>query len=642
MRPRFVTIFAIAVAVALLTAATFATGTTDVQTDTMTYYLESVIVYGVGIHNPEVVTEITADQIRERNAATVADALRGERGITATSGPKSECDTKIRGFPASDILVLVDGRPINPGYYGKVDLAMLPVGNIAKIEIIKGPVSAAYGANGMGGVINIITRNGSETPQTSVSSEFGGSGYRMINLNHSRQVGKVDFWLSAYENRSRGFRLSDDFKPTALEDGGTRNSSSFRKAGFDGKFGLRPTPQSRVAMSFGYHWAEKDVSPTIYPWDGPSYRGFPDWKRFSLAVNGYTLVRSRLELKGALFADAYADRFVSYLNSTRSYDQIEYDSKLENWTSGGTIDARLRLSENHRLHTGITLKTDIMNKKPDVDQPWFSRRVLTGSLYIEDSFQPASLSEITLGLGYHYFRLRGSNNPTSLLCPVVSLSRQLPLMLRAHAGFSRAARFPNIHQLYGETSGNESLLPEQADKYEIGLKRWFSLRDAKDYVALEVVFFHNKLKNLIYRESRSYQFRNIGKAELQGWELVADWTFRDVFHGDVSYSQVRETDPEKKLMEEIPENVWRWSLSFRSGFGTEINYRYSHLDRRTTYLAGFMLPAHDVHDVNISQEVTRFMTLRIQITNLSDEYYEEELGYPAPGRQITIGLHLRM
>jgi vitamin B12 transporter len=641
MRPKILFGLALGALSSLHSGYAFAQPAGDMQRDTLIYILESVIVYGERAQNTLVASELTADQIQARNATTLADIFRKETGIIVTSGPKSESETKIRGLPASGTLVLVDGRPLNSGYYGKVDLSMLPVDNIAKVEVIKGPASAAYGANGTGGVINIVTKNGLETPETIAEGEFGESQFRKVCVNHSRQIGKTSFWLSGYENYSNGFRLSDNFEPTLLEDGGRREGSSYHKVGFDGKIGVRPSTRSLLSLSLGYHWARKDVAPTIYPWDGPSYREFPDWRRYSAALGGYWQVRPHLELKGVIFADAYADRFISYLNTARRYDQIEYDSKLENWTTGGSADGRFCLNQDHNLHASVSLRRDLMNKKPDIDEPWFARRTYTGTLFFEDTFRPLKQTEMTVGLGYHYFTSQEPGSPTSAWSPMICLSQRLPLGLSSHASYARAVRFPTINQLYGETSGNESLAPELADKYEVGLKRWFLLNGGQNYTSLELVYFRNDLKDLIYRESQSYQFRNIGAAQLHGWEMKVNWTLLRVFDGELSYAQVREADPEGILMEEVPEQTLRISLSLKTGFGTEFDYRYGYFNERTTYRTDFILPAYDIHDISISQRLSSSIKLRLQVSNFTGADYQEELGYPAPGRQFAVGLIFR-
>ena len=217
--------------------------TLEIQEDStfLLYRLEEVVVYGNRyVRSPSLITEIPAIEIRARNGGTVADILRRDPGLTVTSGPKSETETRIRGFKASDVLVLVDGRPINPGYYGKADLSMLPKDHIARIKIIKGPGSVAFGSNAMGGVINIITKNGFHAPRFRVDTEFGTHGFRRLSVNYSRRFGKFHTWISGYEHHANGFQLSRDFKPTPLEDGGLRSNSDYHKAGMTGKLGYRP------------------------------------------------------------------------------------------------------------------------------------------------------------------------------------------------------------------------------------------------------------------------------------------------------------------------------------------------------------------------------------------------------------------
>ncbi|MBM3325132.1 MAG: hypothetical protein FJY66_05640, partial [Calditrichaeota bacterium] len=183
-------------------------GSTTANDSSAIYVLEEVVVYGVStMSSTSMTTEITAEEIRQRNAVTVADILRSDPGLEVTTGPKAETETKIRGFPARAVLILVDGRPINPGYYGKVDLSMLPLENIAKLQVVKGPASVAYGANTMGGVVNIVTKNGLETPRTTIASEFGDYEFRKLSINHSRRIGRFNYWLSGYENYARGYAL---------------------------------------------------------------------------------------------------------------------------------------------------------------------------------------------------------------------------------------------------------------------------------------------------------------------------------------------------------------------------------------------------------------------------------------------------
>jgi outer membrane cobalamin receptor len=606
--------------------------------DTAVYILESIIVYGEREPIKSAMVKLEKSDLTARNASTVADVLRSSLGMVISSGPKSETETKIRGFPGSDVLVLVDGRPINPGYYGKVDLSMLPLDNVAKIVVVKGPADAAYGANSMGGVINIITQNGTEAPRTELGGEFGGYNYRKLSVNHSRRLEGLNYWVSAYEQYSRGFRLSGDFAPTSLEDGGLRNNASFHKVGVDGKMELQASPRLLTSLSLGCHIAEKDVASTIYTWDGPTYRDFPEWYRYQATLSSCWQPREHIELKGSVYVDAYHDRLVSYLSGARLDNQIEYDSRLENWTTGVSLDARMTPASNHTLRAGFSAKRNLMNKQPDLDQAWLSRNTYTGATFLQWDWHVGARTDVNLGLGYQIFVPKQAESAASYFCPQFTFRQTLPMRLNSHLSYGRAVRFPTIHELYSETSGNENLQPEYADKYELGIGRWFLAQQGKTYGNLELTFFYNDLSQLIYRESRSYQYRNIGSANLYGWEIEAKYGRSDRFRAEIGYGRIRSSKSASEMLSQTPRGTLHFLTTVSTRFGSEVNYRYSHYDRRSTYFPGVSLSAYGVHDLNISQRLTRSLKLRLEASNLTDVNYQEELGYPAPGRQFTLGI----
>jgi outer membrane cobalamin receptor len=605
----------------------------------LVYTLEEVVIYGIRtLSGTSMITEITAEEIQKRNAVTVADILRSDPGLAVTAGPKAETETKIRGFPARDVLVLVDGRPINPGYYGKVDLSMLPLDNIAKIKIIKGPASVAYGANSMGGVINIVTKNGLEIPRTVVETEFGDYRFRKLSVNHSRQVGRFNYWLSGYENYSDGYALSEDFAATSLEDGDLRGNSFYHKTGVSSKFGFQPSPISLYALSLGYHWAKKDVPFTIYPFEAPKFRTFPEWQRLSSALSGNWHLTEDANLKAIIFADAQHDRFVDYTGREMRDDQINWDSKLENWTFGGSVDGRLNIGKNHRVQTGMNLKRDLMNKKSDVDEPWVSHTIYTGTVFSQDNYRPWKHTEITAGASYSVFGIEERNSSTQKFCPMASVRQGLPWKLQFRASYANAIRFPTLHHLYGESSGNPDLNAEQADKFEVGLERSFEFSSVHRYLSIEAAFFHNELTDLIYRTTRSYRFQNIGDATLQGLELRTRFELSRFVSGDMSYGFINPSESSDVLLEEVSPHRVRASLSGKTDFGMKILYELNAFDKRSTYMAARDLSAYEIHNLTISQKIAPFLKVYLKAYNFTDEYFEEELGYPGAGRQYFVGM----
>ena len=611
----------------------------DIAGDSViTYYqLEEVVVYGIRhAKSPSMISEIDGTEIRASRSITVADVLRSDPGLTVTSGTKAETETRIRGFDARDVLVLVDGRPINPGYYGKADLSMIPKDHIAKIKVVKGPASVAFGANSMGGVINIVTKNGFESTGTFLDTEFGSHRFRKIALNHGGSAGRFYYWISGYEQYADGFSLSGAFEETSLEDGGQRENSRFHKAGATAKLVFRPSSQTLYGLSLGYHWAEKECPWTVYAWDGPQYRKFPKWERYGLSMSGQWAVKQNVDLKSVVFADAYHDRFVSYTAPEMGRDQIAYDSLLENWTVGLSSDMKIRIATKDQLHLGFHFRRDLMNKRPDTDESWYSRYTLSGNIFAEYRLHPFHSTLLTGGLGLSFFDTQNRMDWTHKTTTLVSLNQKLPFQFDFHASFSNAIRFPTMHHLYSESSGNEALLPEEANKFEIGMARFIHLMPILNG-SLEVVYFSNDLTHMIYRASRTFQYENIESATLKGWEIRTDMQFFSNVTMRLSYANVNTDQTSDELMEEIPEHQWGFRFLLDTGFGLELNYEYRYHGQRMTYYESVVLNRYHIHHVSLSQRIWRKIILTLRCSNLFDEYYEEELGYPAPGRQITVG-----
>nr|MCU0556597.1 TonB-dependent receptor plug domain-containing protein [Desulfobacterales bacterium] len=123
------------------------------------------------------VSVVTATDIEAAKQTRVAEALKGIPGIdiVASGGPGSAATVFIRGGDSKNTLVLVDGIMFNdPSSPNRsADLANLTLDNIERIEVVRGPLSALYGSNATGGVINILTKKGDGKPTAHVGAEYG-------------------------------------------------------------------------------------------------------------------------------------------------------------------------------------------------------------------------------------------------------------------------------------------------------------------------------------------------------------------------------------------------------------------------------------------------------------------------------------
>jgi len=161
-----------------------------------------------------VTTVITAEDIKNTNSNTVAEALSHATGVRVSTGTKNVPTVTVRGFfDQNRVLVLIDGVPYYETKYGGLALNTLTTDNIAKIEITKGAASVLYGANAEGGVINIVTKQATGKPTFSLNVEGGEVDYYKVALNHGMKKGIFNYWLNYTHQQAHGFRMSDDFVP---------------------------------------------------------------------------------------------------------------------------------------------------------------------------------------------------------------------------------------------------------------------------------------------------------------------------------------------------------------------------------------------------------------------------------------------
>ncbi len=602
------------------------------------YRLEEVITYAESPQALGMVVDLRGEALLDRGGSDVSDLLRTDPGLRVTAGGKAETETRMRGMPGRATLVLVDGRPVNPGYYGKTDLSMITSSGVAAVQVVKGPASAAYGPNAMGGVINIITRSAFDDPGTRLGIRGGRDGMRQLSLGHSVRTRILGLSVHGYEQHRDGIRLSREFRPTAFEDGGLRTSSGYRKAGGGVKAGYVRDYEDVYTITLDYHWSRRDIPPTIYAWESPTWRRFPMWMRYGASLSNQRKIGSGLELVTVLNADGQHDRLVDYLDPSLSEDSINFDSLLRNRSYGGSVHLSGTIRNRHRVRAGLTYRHDLMNKRPDRGEDWDRRKLGTGSLFLENRFSVVRNVSVTGGLQTSLHLAEKQEDRRLALCPLLSLRWRAMEETALKATYTRAVRFPTLHRLYSVSSGNPDLRPEKADKYELGIERSLTARG----LSAEVTWFRSDLTDMIDRPARSWQYENVESATISGVETAVRTPVTDFLEIEAGYTWISRSVSTREIMREQPEHFLGLGLTAVTPLGTRFRYDLTAQDERTSYVSDWMHPGIQLHNMIIRQPLPRGVTLRIEVSNLTDVSYQEELGYPAPGRTITAGFDWKL
>lgn len=231
--------------------------------------LEEIVVSATKIEEPKKdisasVQVITREDIRNSTAENAGDLI-AEAAIGHVHKYSGALTSRIglRGLTTdlvndlkSRVLVLINGHRA-----GTVNLAKIPVDDIERIEIVKGPASVLYGSSAMGGVINIITKEGKEGIHGSAGGETGSWDYWKAQADLNGKKGPADFYLTATRSASGDYE--------AKEDGKIRNTA-YNDETVSARLGYRLIDNNRISIGF-QHWKGWDIGAP-----GPTYSPDPD------------------------------------------------------------------------------------------------------------------------------------------------------------------------------------------------------------------------------------------------------------------------------------------------------------------------------------------------------------------------------
>lgn len=496
---------AVALAVPCLALPAFSQGTPSAQA------VPTVVV--TGVREPTVIDRLAADivvidrrVIAESSADSVADLLRREAGVqlSRNGGPGQSTGILLRGAASVNTVVLVDGMRIGSATLGYAQLDALSLANIERIEVLRGPGSSLYGADAVGGVVQIITRQGAAGGQLNAALGVGGYGSREASAGVSGVAGVWDYALSLGREQSDGVssvRPGDTWgnhNPDA--DGYALNTAQAR-------VGLRPAAGHRIGLTLlrtrlnAQYDATEYAPPSFAPDNTPDFRN-------RLATDVASLDwRGRY---GALTATARAAHSVDDLRS------------------GGTQIDRFRTVRDH-LTAQLAWQTGALGELVGAVEHLREQAASTSFLADVSRRNDAVVIALNGAAGVWAWQADLRHDHSSDFGGVTtgrlggSLKLSPTLKLRALAGTTYRA--PSFNELYFPGYGVATLQPERGRSVELGLD-WRSGASQAS-----ATLWRNRLSELIGYESDPglcpdpmvYSFgcaRNLSRARLQGLTLA--------------------------------------------------------------------------------------------------------------------------
>ncbi|MFV9644553.1 MAG: TonB-dependent receptor plug domain-containing protein [Desulfobacterales bacterium] len=618
------------------------------------------------------VTEIFAQDINAQGAQTVAQALDLIPGVDVRTGGKGQSFVHIRGFEQEDVKVLIDGVPAHEAYFGSLDLSLIPVDSIAKITVTKGASSVLYGANTMGGVINIITKKGGKEPVTEFTTSFGDYNTRNYIFNHGAAVGDFNYWLTYGYRESDGFRLSDDFDENNKwvgkdseyhEDGGKRDLSDYIKRTVNAKIGYEPDKDTKLYLSFDYHNNERGC-PTEYD----RYWAFSKWDQWHLNLVGEKKFNELLTIKARAFYVDHDDTIVDvswdadHQTGKKWFEESAYDD----YSIGGELHTSLDFGKLSLLKIGFNYIKDNHKQKDHLDgdsfsvikgwdspgwQPEEEYEADTYTFALEDEIKATERLSFVFGMSYDYYdpkKAYEQSLPDSIdtINPQGGVVFDLTDDTILHASIGKKTRFPQLKELYSEyAGGNPDLDPQKTICYEVGAEHYFTTS-----LNGSISYFYNDIDDMINRETIAGEkvYVNTGKVSMQGVEMAIDMNITDAFRVGANYTYLttRDKENEDRELEGRPRHRLNLDLRYQFPFGLSTNLQASYTQRQFEYDDDETRKCPDFFLINarVSQKLGRLWgvgsELFLDVRNITDKNYDEGSG-PMPGRNFLAGLTLR-
>lgn len=586
---------------------------------------------------PTNVSVITRKEIAESGAHNVGEILKDRLGVAVrrygTLGASSYIG--LRGCSAYQTLVMVDGRSVNSISDGIADLSQFPIDNIERIEVVRGPASALYGANALGGVINIITREAKEEKVIAdVNFGLGSFGTQISRLNFATRDANIKAYFTIGNNTSNGWRKNSaynnhNFTGRLAYDAGKIGNFELRGGYHKGKLGL-PGVNYKI---IDWITREKIIFDERYA-SAPNHNQ-EDVKEYVVLEYLNKGENSKLLLRVYGSDDEKRDRDPDWLT----------DDFYENITRG----IETQLDTQYGITLGMDIHQDKYKQRNEINsQTIISEKTLNQSIFLQEII---SLKPLTTTMGLRFDHHSAYGNQTNPSFSLVYQPREfLKLSLNLGRGF-RAPPFCDLYQPYTEfpgykAVGNPDLKPEKAWAYDLGFEHQLS-----NFLLSRITLFRTNIEDLIIWEDidpdpmRDFWFvSNVAEAYTQGVEVEFIHQIMPGFSQNINYTYLRsagkkEGEDKYEIAPYKPHNRVNYRINYTNNFGLKISLGTEYVDEQWSDRGktGDRLPDYFLFNTRIAQRI-RNLEAYISLDNILDKKYQTVFGYPMPGRTIMAGI----
>ncbi len=588
----------------------------------------------------------------EGKMENLSEIIEKEAGvqIRQSGGLGSFSTVSLRGSSSEQVVIYMDGVPLNEASGGGVNLANISLSDIASVEIYRGITPVNFGKASVGGVINIKTLRAEKGLHTSAGAGYGSFNARTLGAFINHKPGQWDYLISAdYLSADNDFEFLNDNSTewnTSDDIQEDRNNAQFDQKNILAKLGYDFT--NNVRVDFHNQWFSKD-------------QGLPNWRNSRQARTSLDTTRNISTLK-LTANDLGLCHFntgtrISYFRQEEIYDdrgghiglsgnqhnkyittRYEADFFLEWLTEFNTVS--LMLGGQHEIYES----ENILGKEKTDDK---SRN--TFSIRLQDSiflFQEKLM--LTPGLRCIFLRDESEDDETSrdetYFSPQFGLRYRPTQWLTFKTNMAKYVREPSFFELFGDRGffyGNEELKAEKGINFDAGVE--ITRTTSHDWLkrfSLNMAYFRSDVDDLITRVYSAQGFgkaMNISSSYIKGIEAGLKLDFLGIFRLIANAIRLDTENQSEQGDADGKKLPGRFETSYLARIeakykGVKVHTEYI-VEKNSYYDTPNLLKAEDKEEVNagISWLFKSFL-LTFEAKNFGDDHYEDFNGYPLPGR----------
>ena len=592
------------------------------------------------------VTVISREQIENSPFTNLGDVLRDVNGVIVSTKGFAGAKQTIRLNGDERVLVMIDGRKISQpqgivGSRAGIDLnAIISLDNIEQIEIVKGGASALYGSDAVGGVINIITRKGTEAKST---LDIAGGSWGKHNYGFSTQGSEngVSWYITATK-KEQDYAKYNVVNPAFTPGSSKGDSYRWPNSRYEGEgFTMRldKAIDDNRSLTFNFeHWRDEGGQPFSV-----NYPSLGALNRSDNLSNNWALTYDFNKQKAvAGFARVYAN-----------YADQGFYGTYKTRTQGVSYQTGWQLGEQHKLIAGLdwergeVLENSYHDDKYDT-MNYKNKAITNTAVYLQNIFTMTDKWTVTPGIRYdHHSKFGGQTTPK------VNINYSADPSTDIYLSYNKVFKAPNLDDLYYDleyygtsTKGNPDLKPEKGRVVTLGINKKLN-----DNTSLTASYFTSKLTDAIdweYDSNYNAWARNIDKQKKHGLEIDLHHKLSEHYYTELGYSYVHvEENQNNTGYVDDAENSQPNGYRVKFGY-TDDRWDVNVNGQSATGLSEerFVNDCYWVWNLAANYKMNKAATVYLNVYNLGDRAYEltssgtgsNRGNYPMASRSFLIGV----